>query len=142
MGVFPRGAEIVPNSFNGIPGFSLRDHHFLPGFPEMAWPMTEWLLDQRYAHLHHGQPEEESAIYVYDSMESILTPLMEEIEAAFAGIKVLSLPHVGTGGVRRHVELGLRGDPARVSEAMDRMKAGVLALGANFSLDPPAKNPA
>lgn len=139
MGVFPRGARIIPNSFNGIPGFSIRDHHFLPGFPEMAWPMMEWLLDGAYVHLHHQIVEGESAIYVYDSMESTLTPLMQEIETTFPGLKVFSLPHVGTGGVRRHVELGVRGDPAQIDAAMRSLKAGVTALGGNFSMEAPPR---
>jgi molybdopterin-biosynthesis enzyme MoeA-like protein len=37
MGEFPRGSRIVPNPYNRIPGFSLADHHFVPGFPIMAW---------------------------------------------------------------------------------------------------------
>src|SRR5690606_7544031 len=45
MGVFPVGAEIVPNSYNKIPGFFIKDHTFMPGFPVMAWPMMEWTLD-------------------------------------------------------------------------------------------------
>src|SRR5215510_11899119 len=53
MGEFPRGAGIIPNSYNQIPGFSIRDHHFVPGFPVMAWPMIEWVLDHRYRHFHH-----------------------------------------------------------------------------------------
>src|SRR5690606_15359700 len=32
MGVFPQGSAIVPNPFNGIPGFSIREHYFVPGF--------------------------------------------------------------------------------------------------------------
>ena len=55
MGVFPAGAEIIPNPYNKIPGFSVRDVHFVPGFPVMAHPMIEWLLDTRYAHLHGTQ---------------------------------------------------------------------------------------
>ena len=51
MGEFPIGAGIVPNPFNRIPGFSVEDHWFVPGFPVMAWPMIEWLLDRKYAHL-------------------------------------------------------------------------------------------
>lgn len=39
MGVFPRGATIIPNGYNRIPGFSVGNHHFVPGFPVMAWPM-------------------------------------------------------------------------------------------------------
>ena len=53
MGVYPVGAEIIPNPFNRIPGFSIHNHFFVPGFPVMAWPMVEWVLDQRFAHLHH-----------------------------------------------------------------------------------------
>ncbi len=48
MGDFPSGAEIIPNPFNRIPGFSIRSHWFLPGFPVMAWPMIEWVLDAHY----------------------------------------------------------------------------------------------
>lgn len=53
MGVFPVGSDIVPNPYNKIPGFFIRDHTFMPGFPVMAWPMMEWTLDQRYSSLHH-----------------------------------------------------------------------------------------
>src|SRR5690606_11716935 len=57
MGVFPVGASIIPNPYNKIPGFSCRgpggaEVHFVPGFPVMAWPMLEWVLDHRYAELH------------------------------------------------------------------------------------------
>src|SRR6185369_15230625 len=50
MGVFPVGARIIPNPFNKIAGFSVADVHFVPGFPVMAWPMIEWVLDTHYAH--------------------------------------------------------------------------------------------
>ena len=49
LGTFPRGVNIVPNPFNRIPGFRIHDHYFLPGFPQMAHPMTEWALDTFYA---------------------------------------------------------------------------------------------
>ena len=48
MGEFPQGSSIIPNPVNRIPGFSIREHHFVPGFPQMAWPMVEWVLDSRY----------------------------------------------------------------------------------------------
>lgn len=35
MGVFPVGATIIPNGYNRIPGFSVGDLHFVPGFPVM-----------------------------------------------------------------------------------------------------------
>ena len=51
MGVFPEGAKIIPNPYNKIAGFSLGHVHFVPGFPVMAWPMMEWVLDTLYADL-------------------------------------------------------------------------------------------
>ena len=50
MGEFPQGADIIPNPFNKIPGFSVKNlhagaHYFVPGFPVMAAPMMEWVLD-------------------------------------------------------------------------------------------------
>jgi len=134
---FPAGAEIIPNAYNQIPGFSVRDHHFVPGFPIMAWPMVEWVLDTRYAHLHHRTPEAEAAIIVYGSAESTLTPLMVEVESRYRGLKVFSLPHVGEDGSRRHIELGVRGDPTEVAEAIEMLKSGVAAIGATFEASVP-----
>jgi molybdopterin-biosynthesis enzyme MoeA-like protein len=110
MGMFPAGAAIVPNPYNKIPGFSLHDVHFVPGFPVMAWPMIEWLLDQpRYAHLQGGARSQERSVVVFGSMEATLTPLMEHIEARFAGVKVFSLPSVDHPQHGRHIELGVKG---------------------------------
>ena len=137
MGEFPRGAEIIPNGVNQIPGFSVRDHHFVPGFPSMAWPMVEWVLDQRYRHLHHREAEADASIVVYGSAESTLTPLMQDVESRFRKLKVFSLPHMGEDGSRRHIELGVRGDPAEVAQAIEVLKQGVAATGATFE-SPPA----
>ena len=46
---------------------------------------------------------------VFGSMEATLTPLMEAIERAFAGIKVFSLPSVDHPEWGRHIELGVKG---------------------------------
>ena len=132
MGEFPRGARIIPNPYNRIPGFSLVDHHFVPGFPVMAWPMVEWVLDQGYAHLFHRTPEAEASVIVYDLAESIVTPLMIEVEQRYRGLKSFSLPSMGEAGVRRHIELGVRGVPEEVTPAIEQMKLGVVALGGRW----------
>ena len=132
MGEFPRGSRIIPNSYNKIPGFSVAHHHFLPGFPVMAWPMTEWVLDQHYALLFHRSPEAEASIIVYELPESTITPLMLEVESKFQGLKSFSLPSMGEAGVRRHIELGVRGAPEEVAPAIARMKEGVAALGGRW----------
>jgi molybdopterin-biosynthesis enzyme MoeA-like protein len=132
MGEFPRGSRIIPNPYNRIPGFSFGDHHFVPGFPVMAWPMAEWVLDQRYAHLFHRAPEAEASVIVYDLPESTVTPLMIEVEQRYRGLKSFSLPSMGEAGVRRHIELGVRGAPEEVTPAIEQMKLGVAALGGRW----------
>jgi molybdopterin-biosynthesis enzyme MoeA-like protein len=120
MGVFPSGASIIPNPYNKIPGFSVANVHFVPGFPVMAWPMIEWVLDHRYAHLHGGARSVERSVIVFGAMEASLTPLMEDIEARFAGVKVFSLPSVDHPEYGRHIELGVKAveDPQAAYAAM------------------------
>ncbi len=129
MGCFPRGAAIIPNPYNRIPGFSVGDVHFVPGFPVMAWPMIEALLDTRYRALHGRAASRERSVVVYGSMEATLTPLMERIEAAHAGIRVFSLPCVDAGHrYGRHIGLGVKGPPADVDAAFAALVGGLAAL--------------
>ena len=129
MGEFPRGARIIPNPVNRIPGFSLAEHHFVPGFPQMAWPMVEWVLDTQYERLFGSGRWEEGSILVYEAGESQLVGAMQAVEAAFKGTKVFSLPSMGADGSRIHCELGVRGDPAQVPAAMEALRAEVRRLG-------------
>ena len=122
MGEFPLGSSIIPNPVNRIPGFSLREHHFVPGFPQMAWPMVEWVLDTRYEKLFNRDKWAEGSILVYEAGESQLIFAMKEVEAGFKGVKVFSLPSMGQDGSRIHVELGVRGDPAQVGPAMQKLR--------------------
>lgn len=132
LGHFPVGSRIIPNPFNRIPGFSFADHHFVPGFPQMAWPMVEWVLETRYRDRFHGVDETERAIRVWEGMEGNLLELMRRVEAAFPGIVVFSLPCFGNETLRRHVELGARGTPADVAAAMEIIEAGVREQGYEF----------
>ena len=129
MGVFPVGSEIIPNPYNKIPGFTCKAGegavHFLPGFPVMAWPMMEWVLDKQYAHLHQKSAYIEKSVIVSGSMEATLTPLMEAIEAAHAGVKVFSLPSVDHPTYGRHIELGVKGAPEAIELAYPALLAGL-----------------
>ena len=134
MGEFPSGAAIIPNAFNRIPGFSLRDHWFVPGFPVMAWPMIEWVLDTHYSAHFHTAVRTERSLIVYETAESLLTPLMEDVERRFPGVYSFSLPSIGDGQdgkpARRHVELGVRGaQSSAVETAFEELRTNVLALG-------------
>jgi molybdopterin-biosynthesis enzyme MoeA-like protein len=135
MGTFPQGAEIIPNPYNWIAGFSVGTVYFLPGFPVMAWPMIEWVLDSHYKHLQGGAAPLEKSVIVLGGMEAALTPLMEDIEARFAGIKVFSLPSVdATHPLGRHIELGVKGPPPLVEAAYEQLRAGLGAM--NVQLGP------
>lgn len=132
MGVFPTGAEIIRNPYNKIPGFSVNDVHFVPGFPVMAWPMIETVLDTRYTDLFaHGQSIEKSVV-VYGAMEATLTPLMQDIETAHPGIKVFSLPSVDHPVHGRHIELGVKGDRALIEAAYAQLLEGLHGFDARL----------
>lgn len=127
MAEFPAGATIIPNPVNRVASFSIRDHHFFPGFPQMAWPMLDWVLDHHYPGLA-AAPSAERAIVVYGAGESQLLPLMNDNVARFPQLKLFSLPSFHSGG-RRRLELGVRGDPALLDAALAHLVAGVEAGG-------------
>jgi molybdopterin-biosynthesis enzyme MoeA-like protein len=130
MAEFPLGATIIPNPYNQIAAFSCGDHHFLPGFPEMAWPMMEWVLDTRYRHLFNQVPFAEEIIVIHDAGESHLIDAMNRIVSGFPTTKLSSLPQHLPGG--RLIELSIRGDPQAVPVAMRQMKDDVRNLGFRF----------
>lgn len=135
MGVFPQGSNIVPNPFNKIPGFSVGEVHFVPGFPVMAHPMIESLLDGRYAHLHGSHAQSERSVIVFGAMEATLTPLMVALETQFPGVKVFSLPSVDHPQWGRHIELGVKGEAAAVDAAYAGLMAGLHAHGAKLGTE-------
>jgi len=130
MGMFPAGCEIVPNPYNRIPGFFIQDHTFVPGFPVMAWPMIEWTLDTRYAALHHAQAHVEHSFLVFGLPESRVVPVMQAVQSRWAGVSAFSLPTVGA---TPHLELGVKGDPDKASEALTYLREEVLRLGGRLT---------
>ncbi|MFV0679133.1 competence/damage-inducible protein A [Ottowia sp.] len=144
MGVFPVGADIIPNPYNKIPGFSCRANrqdkahtwgvalHFVPGFPVMAWPMIEWVLDKHYAQWQGMDCREERSVIVFGAMEATLTPVMERVEAAHPGVKVFSLPSVDHPEYGRHIDLGVKGAPQAVTAAYADLRAWLEPFGLRY----------
>jgi len=130
MAEFPAGARIVPNPFNRIAAFSVQHHHFLPGFPQMAWPMMDWVLATHYPDLRREKPAER-AIAVYDAGESQLLPLMDVNVARFPRVKRFSLPAFLPDGGRR-IELGVRGPRDEADRALEHLVSGVREAGFRF----------
>ena len=136
MGVFPAGARIIANAYNKIPGFSCDGAgggavHFVPGFPVMAWPMIEGVLDQHYAAWFNRAPQTEQSVVVFGAMEAALTPLMVRIEEMHPEVRVFSLPSVDHPQYGRHIELGVKGPVPSVPAAWQELKKGLHEFGAS-----------
>ena len=134
LGVFPRGVDIIPNPFNGIPGFRVRNHHFVPGFPQMAHPMVEWALDTYYAEHFVSRPAVDKALLLSGpaAYESALLDLMERIVADYPALRLFSLPSIGEDGQRRHLELGVEGEETLVDRALAEISAEVERRGISW----------
>jgi molybdopterin-biosynthesis enzyme MoeA-like protein len=70
-------------------------------------------------------------VIVFDAMEATLTPVMEDVERRFAGVKVFSLPSVDHPQYGRHIELGVKGT-GELAPAYAALRDGVAALGGRF----------
>jgi molybdopterin-biosynthesis enzyme MoeA-like protein len=141
MAEFPQGAALIPNPVNRVAGFSMGTCYFVPGFPEMAWPMLEWVLDERLKHLHGSDTRVEYALRVIGtSGEGDLLPLMEQTLARFPDIGLSSLPFRGDGTRPRHIEFGFRGPAAAAAAAYRHFEAAARATAGTIveTLRPPA----
>jgi len=125
MADLPEGCSLIPNPVNRIPGFSLGKLHFVPGFPQMAWPMMEWVLDNHYPHLRGTEPPVEILITLPGVSEGQLIDIMQDFVARFPDVEFSCLPHMR--GDYRETELGVRGHAGNVdgavawlTEALDR----------------------
>lgn len=123
---WPQGAQVIPNPVNQVPGFSFGDHHFVPGFPNMAWPMVAWVLDHHYRHLQRDEPSVEYLLEALDTPESAVVNLMAEVMDAHPGVKIASLPEAGE---RRAIEFGVRGAPAAAQAAFEALKNALTRAG-------------
>ncbi len=132
MADLPAGCELVPNPVNQIPGFALRRHWFLPGFPQMAWPMAEWVLDGRFGHC---TVLGEAAVEVRGVPESRLIPLMRDLGDAYPTLKLFSLPHMGEDP---RILLGFRGR-GDLGQAMDALRQALVSESIEFR-EPPSRS--
>lgn len=129
MADLPEHAELIPNAYNHIPGFTLFDHHFMPGFPVMAWPMLEWVLDHYYPAVHARQ--QEASARVVNVRESDLLQLMELLAERHPAAGLFSLPHLGEVN---SIEIGFRGEQGAVAAALAELVACLQQRGLQFQL--------
>ncbi len=94
MAELPRGARLLDNVVNNMPGFSLDERYFfMPGFPEMSHPMVDMILAKLLPH---------SKIYYRHTLtahckESLLIEVMEKMPKE---VEFSSLPKLHDEGWR------------------------------------------
>ncbi|HEY9052590.1 MAG TPA: competence/damage-inducible protein A [Gammaproteobacteria bacterium] len=120
MAELPADSIIIPNPYNRIPGFSYDHIHCMPGFPEMAWPMMEWVLDTHYADLKFEKPVQ-LILTLHNAHESELIDLMTAFQNAHPAIKLSSLPRFVAKN-HREIELGIRGIANDAQTALAELK--------------------
>ncbi len=120
MADLPKGSALIPNPYNRIPGFYINQHYFMPGFPDMAHPMTDWVLEQFYPVMN---PEKQKAVWVEGAIESKLVPIMDRMMEKYPKQKLFSLPRLGE---HPRIELGYRGDEVEqpFKDLLDELDAG------------------
>lgn len=136
MAELPEGSRIIPNSINRVPGFSFKHHHFMPGFPEMSWPMLQWILDSHYPDLKNISPAEEQVIYIINGRETAFIDTMRDVVKRYPDLRLSSLPHMGKN---IHIELSLRGELDQIEAAMSLFKATIKQAGLSWSSQAPDK---
>ncbi|MCF6299135.1 MAG: competence/damage-inducible protein A, partial [Thiomicrorhabdus sp.] len=97
MAEYPKGADIIPNAYNRVPGFSIQNHYFMPGFPMMAKSMMEWILEHKAV----GKPQRlqiEQSIRILDGHEGDWIEFMERFEQDFPQLRLFSLPSIHPDG--------------------------------------------
>ena len=135
---FPQGVAMIPNPFNRIAGFTVNEHYFVPGFPQMAHPMIEWALDNFYRDLFQpvsGTVEKAFLLTGPMAYESALLDLMERIVAEYPSLRLFSLPSL-IGKERKHLELGVEGAPALVDQAMAAIRQEIERRGITWTWRP------
>lgn len=120
MADLPEGAALIPNECNNIPGFSLANLHFLPGFPQMAWPMLDWVINNCYTFDRQEQARYRS-LMIYDVAESELVEILSTTQKQLPEITISSLPKFPEQG-RLMIEVGAEGSAAAVEEALARLR--------------------
>ena len=128
MADLPRGSTLIPNPVNNVPGFSIRDHHFLPGFPDMAHPMGEWVLDRYYP--PEKTPQREMSLRVYGVSENELMSIMEQMTQDWSTLKLFSLPRMGE---ESFVELGFCGGE-ELDAAFAALQQALQSAGVEYRL--------
>lgn len=126
---FPEGANIIPNPINHVPGFSMHNHFFVPGFPKMAKPMFEWVM-ATYFKERTPSLAQEKGIRVFGISEGDIAPIMTELDSMFTQTSSFSLPSTQTG--EHYVDVGVKSiNTQQLQASFEHLKKAIEALHTN-----------
>jgi molybdopterin-biosynthesis enzyme MoeA-like protein len=124
MAEFPENANLIPNPINNVAGFSIGNGYFMPGFPTMATPMMQWVLDTYYEHGH----QQSSITYIAKGVrEADLCELMEAFVARHPNVSFSSLPIAMPEGGGYELHLGVSGATTAVIPAAHQLQKSLKA---------------
>ncbi|GIR48238.1 MAG: hypothetical protein CM15mP58_03350 [Burkholderiaceae bacterium] len=111
MANLPQRASLIPNPISGFPGFSINHCHFLPGFPDMAYSMMEWVLDNNYSDYFQTFYEYDFSYRVSGIYESSISRFLVSLKDKYPKFSIYSLPSLISGGKDKSkvtLELGFK----------------------------------
>ena len=130
MAELPENALLIPNIINKVPGFKVDHHHFVPGFPNMSWPMVEWVLDTHYQHLFNKHPNSEWRWDIFGVPESTLLDMMNELLETFPEVGMSSLPSTERRG--ELIDFGLKGQLKELEKAAPWLESKLDELNISY----------
>jgi molybdenum cofactor synthesis domain-containing protein len=124
MALVPQGAQLVPNTTGGPPGFSIGNVYVLAGIPSVMRAMLAALK----AFLQGGAVLQSRSIGVYLG-ESAVAEALTRIQQTYPAVEIGSYPfnregRIGTTLVARATDVAL------LQEVVERLKAMIVAAGA------------
>jgi molybdopterin-biosynthesis enzyme MoeA-like protein len=120
MAYFPEGSQLIPNPVNQVPGCFLKTHYLLPGFPSMAWPMLDWILDQHYI---DTSPETTLSFIMINAREGELIGKMQNFTQRYPHVAFSSLPSYGNAQHQEpHIEFSITAEAVLAAEAIAYLK--------------------
>lgn len=131
MAEFAKGAALIPNPVNNVAGFSIGEGYFMPGFPNMAESMMQWVLDTYY---EKGDEQASITYIAHNVREADLCDLMDAFVLAHPEVSFSSLPIAAPrAGFQYELHLGVSGPAVAAIPAARDLADALHAAGVVFT---------
>jgi molybdenum cofactor synthesis domain-containing protein len=125
MALVPKGAKLIENGTGGPPGFSIGNVYVLAGIPVVMRAMLATLERE----LEGGAVLQSRSVTVYLGESAIAEPLAN-LQRAYPDVEIGSYPFTRENGYGTTL-VARATDPAVLDEVVDKLKALLVAAGAD-----------